>query len=399
MPLARPIADGDAPSSAAAVPPDALPHSAVRARSEHPPAATGASSPQPPAAEGSPPPAAVEEGSAEPPPSPATAAVAEGAEPLPSPGIAAIAEGAAARVGKAEQTPLSPVAPEPAPENTARVAQRPLLASEALMDDLAPVEPSRDAARLWCAALGLCFAIFGTLPLIGVRLGGLGAAVPSLVLGAIAMVAALPGITYRQRAIAMVVLGLLSDIVGLQGTAVGGLGWNLARLVPAIAIGAALMFRARYRAYTGARVFLGAALLSSLPFVVQVGLGLMGGMGAAEIAGLIALVAIAASFTGFMGAETTGAGPYLAHGVALTFAAELVARSLGAPGARLDASAVIQVIIPALAFVGSSVLSALGLFQIVAWRFAADARRIDLHTPPAHVETLHDSRTDWSTRD
>lgn len=363
MPLARPIAaDGDAPPGAAAVPPDpGTPNSAVRAKLEPSVEAEGAGSPAPPAS-------------------------------------AAVVVGSLQRgLAEAEQTPLSPIAPEPPVVSTPRA--RPLLASEALMDDLAPVEPSREAARIWCAALGLSFAIFGILPLIGARAGGLGAAVPSLVIGAIAVVAALPGITYRQRAIAMVVLGLLSDVVGLQGTGVGGLGWNLARLVPAITLGAALMFRARYRAYNGARIFLGAALASSLPFVIQAGLGLSHGLGMAQIGDVIALVAITASFTGFMGAETTGAGPYLAHGVALAFAAELVLGVLGAPGARHDGAAVAHVIIPALAFVGSSVLSALGLFQIVAWRFAADARRINLHLPQAQVESLHDSRTDWSTRE
>ncbi|MFO0762483.1 MAG: hypothetical protein U0359_38950 [Byssovorax sp.] len=254
------------------------------------------------------------------------------------------------------------------------------------MDDLAPLEPSRDAARIWCVALGLSFEAFGALPLIGLRPGGVKAAIPSLVIGAIAMVAALPGITYRQRAIAMVVLGLLSDIVGLQGTGAGGLGWNLARLVPAITIGAALMFRARYRAYTGARIFLGLALASSLPFVIQVSLGLGGGVGPFDAGAIVALLAIAASFSGFMGAETTGAGPYLAHGVALAFAVELVTSALGAPRARTDVGGVVQVVIPALAFVGSSVLAALGLFQIAAWRFAADARRSISIAPRSRAE-------------
>ncbi len=77
--------------------------------------------------------------------------------------------------------------------------------------------------------------------------------------------------TYRQRAVAMVVLGLLSGVVDLGGTraalatGVGGVGWSLSRLVPAIAVAAALIFRSRYRAYAGARVFLGAALLTAVP--------------------------------------------------------------------------------------------------------------------------------------
>jgi hypothetical protein len=374
MPLAHPIADADSPTSAAAVPPDQpTPNSEIRARSEDAPAAEAERGPDSTKAAG----AQERENEALPVP-PAPSSMARG-------------------LAEAEQTPLSTPSSETA--QAADPAQRPLLASEALMDDLAPVEPSREAARVWCAALGLSFALFGALPLLDLRAGGIRAAVPSLVIGAIAMVAALPGITYRQRAIAMVVLGLLSDIVGLQGTGVGGVGWNLARLVPAIALGAALMFRARYRAYTGARVFLGVALASSVPFVVQTGIGLMNGVGVGQIGAIIALVAIAASFSGFMGAETTGAGPYLAHGVALAFAVELVSGALAAPNAHHDFATVTQVLIPGLAFVGSSVLSALGLFQIVAWRFAADARRINLHSPRVEASALHDSGMDWSTRE
>lgn len=281
---------------------------------------------------------------------------------------------------------------------------RPLLASEALMEDLAPVEPAGASARIWCAGLGAGFAVVGALPLLGLRPGGLSAAVPSLVIGAIALVAALARVTYRQRAVAMVVLGLLSGVVDLGGTraalaaGVGGVGWSLSRLVPAIAIAAALIFRSRYRAYGGARIFLGAALLTAVPFAIHAAIGFSSGFGPAQLGAVVVLTAVAASLTGFMGSETTGAGPYLAWSIVTAFATELALRALWSPGALRTPTNIIHVGIAATAFAGAAVLAALGLFQIAAWRFAADARRINLHPPVSRPEGRRDSDVDWSTR-
>jgi hypothetical protein len=285
-----------------------------------------------------------------------------------------------------------------------RLSRPPVLASEALMEDLAPVEPAGASARIWCAALGAGFAVVGALPLLGLRPGGLTAAVPSLVIGAIALVAALARVTYRQRAVAMVVLGLLSGVVDLGGTraalatGAGGVGWSLSRLVPAIALAAALIFRSRYRAYGGARIFLGAALLTAVPFAIHSVIGFSDGFGPGQIGAVVALIAIAASLTGFMGSETTGAGPYLAWGIVLALATELGLRALWAPGALRTPTNIIHVSIAATAFVGAAVLAALGLFQIAAWRFAADARRINLHPPVSRPKGRQDSDVDWSTR-
>ena len=282
---------------------------------------------------------------------------------------------------------------------------RPFLASEALMEDLAPVEPAGASARTWCAVLGAGFAVLGTLPLLGLRPGGFSAGIPSLVIGAIALVAALSRVTYRQRAVAMVVLGLLSGMVDLGGTravlaaGVGGVGWSLSRLVPAIAVAAALIFRSRYRAYGGARIFLGAALLTAVPFVIHAVLSFSSGFGPAQIGSLVALAAIAASLTGFMGSETTGAGPYLAWSIVIAFAAELAIRALWSPGALQTPANIVDVSIAATAFAGAAILTALGLFQIAASRFAADARRINLHPPASGPEVRRDdSNVDWSTR-
>ncbi len=308
-----------------------------------------------------------------------------------------------------DETPVtSSVAPErrfsTGNESPSERMSRPLLASEALMEDLAPVEPAGASARIWCAALGAGFFVVGALPLLGLRPGGVSAAVPSLVIGAIALVAALARVTYRQRAVAMVVLGLLSGVVDLGGTraalatGVGGVGWSLSRLVPAIAIAAALIFRSRYRAYAGARIFLGGALLTSVPFAVHTVLSLSSGFGPAQLGGIVVLFAVAASLTGFMGSETTGAGPYLAWGIVIAFATELALHALWSDAALRTPANLVHVAIAATAFAGAAVLAALGLFQIAAWRFAADARRIDLHPPASRPERHRDSDVDWSTR-
>jgi hypothetical protein len=288
-----------------------------------------------------------------------------------------------------------PADPTPTPPP---VRYRPLLASEALMEDLAPVEPARRAARIWCAGMGAAFLIFGSLAVLGIVPGG--APLPWFVTGAITLVASVTRVTYRQRAVAMVVLGLLSGVVALRGAggellrADGGAAWGLSRLLASVALPAALLFRSRYRAYAGARVFLGTALVISLPFGAHTSASLFGAGEVATAGAVAVLLVLAASLAGFMGSETTGAGAYLAPATVTTLSFELGLRSLG-QGSLLGAGT------GAIAFGGAAGLASLGLFQILAWRFAADARRIDLHSrrdskPPA---SDRDPPSDWSMRD
>lgn len=284
---------------------------------------------------------------------------------------------------------------------------KPLLASDALMEDLAPVEPARAGARLWSAGLGLAFAAFGALALLGPSDGGLDVALPSFVLAAIAIVAALTRVTYRQRAVAMVVLGLLCAVLGLRGIgpatgiAVGGFAWGLCRLIAAIALPAALIFRSRYRAYTRARWILAAAFAASVPFLGYVAALLVSfeHFGLAQAGAVVAIVMILASLAGFMGSETTGAGSYTSIGVVLGLAAQLALESLAQPDALASAGNIAAVAVSMMAFVAVSALTSLGLFQILAWRFAADARRINLHPRPPK-DSIHkfERSGEWSTR-
>jgi hypothetical protein len=294
------------------------------------------------------------------------------------------------------------------PESRVREAvAKPLLASEALMEDLAPVEPARRAARVWCAALGLAFLALGALPLLGLREGGVQAATPSFVFGGIALLAALAPVTYRLRAAAMVVLGILSAATGLRGVgpamgiAVGGMLWGICRVVAASTLPAALLFRARYRAYSGARWILGVAFLSALPFLVLAAVTLLRfDFGLQQIGACIAVIAIVGSLPGFMGSETTGAASLTGPGVIVGLSAELLLHALSTPDTLGSWASIGTIAISTAAFAGTSVMAALGLFQILASRFCADARRIDLHAQPrqATKSSPSSSSGDWSTR-
>ena len=283
------------------------------------------------------------------------------------------------------------------------VARPPLLASEALMEDLAPMEPARGAARFWCAAIGLAYLLLGGLSLAGLRPGGYGAGASAFALGAVALVAALTRIPYRQRAAAMVAIGALSTVLGLGGSgpalgidAGGGPGWGAARALAAAALPAALVFRARYRAYAGARWLLVAAFAATLPFVGHtIARLVLGEPGLDQVGSVAVLIAVASSLIGFMGAETTSAGTYLAAAVVLALTGDLALAGLAPldPVSLGDAAAVLA---SATAFAATSAFTCVGLFQILAWRLAADARRIDLHPPPKESRRRASSG-DWLT--
>ena len=291
------------------------------------------------------------------------------------------------------------VAAEVAPD----APNKPVLASDALMEDLAPLEPSRDVARFWCAALGVGFAALGALPLMGLRPGGTLTAGLSFFLGGVALVAALTHVTYRQRALAMLVIGLLVVFTGLGGTGPAAFiahdapFLGLARAFAATALPGALLFRARYRAYSGARWLLGAAFVLALPFVLLLALRLATRQPDLSTAGaIVALVVTLVGLVGFMGKETTGAGTYVGLSVLVGLGAELLLSDLSSPG-TLDAwSSIVMTVLGSIAFVAATGLSALGLFQLLASRLSGEARRIDLHAAVPEPERFRTNKSEWT---
>ncbi|MBK8257476.1 MAG: hypothetical protein IPK82_33010 [Polyangiaceae bacterium] len=333
----------------------------------------------------------------------------------------------------AEHIPAEDDSPPPISPRTSSKPPPPLLASQALIEDLAPVEPLGQRARVLCIVVGVLFAGLGALMHLSVERGH-SALIPSIVVGAVTLFAAVARVTYRQRAVAMVALGAIVAVLGVagtgpaQGTAQAGALWSVARFVGATTLPAALLFRARYRAFTGARLLLGFAFLVSLPYAFHA-IGLVAQhntFGVAQLGAVLALTLLAAGLPGFMGSETTAAGTFVAPAMIGAFALQAGLERLGAlvPGALADTLGLVESIaedgdplaaatptvqftisairdgaITAVAFAASVFLSALGVFQILAWKFAPEARLIDVRRPKAadHMDD-RPSYEDWSAR-
>jgi hypothetical protein len=305
----------------------------------------------------------------------------------------------------ADPTDIPPDEPSNVHGDVVRNApSRPLLASDALMEDLAPLEPSRDVARFWCAAVGVGFVALGALPMMGLRPGGALTAGLSFFLGGVTIVAGLTRVSYRHRAVAMLVIGLLVVITGLGGTGPAAFiahdaqGLGIARAFAATALPGALLFRARYRAYAGARWLLGGAFVVALPFLVL--LSVLHASREVDVftaGALVALVVTLVGLVGFMGKETTGAGTYVGLSVLLGLGVELFLLDLSQPG-RLDSwMSVMTTALSGVAFVAATGLSALGLFQLLASRLSGDARRIDLHAALPEPVRARIKKSEWTT--
>ena len=284
---------------------------------------------------------------------------------------------------------------------------KPLLASEVLKDDLAPVAPWAAEARLWSAAWGVVFAALGLAPTPGIGATGSSGLGPHAVLGGVLLLFAAvplgrPG--YAARAVVMVLVAAACGLLGIAGLgparalSIATGGWGVIHLVTLTALPAALLFRARYRAYQRARRILASALLLAIPYVVYALWLLAGDVHlAVKITCGLALLAICLSLLGFMGSETTGGGKTMASGLIVAVTVEVGAQTV----VQLPAPSSVGGVAWALASVGcvagAGVLGAVGLFQIWAWRLGPEARSIDVRGP-REDRTRLPSLVDWFTR-
>lgn len=173
-------------------------------------------------------------------------------------------------------------------------------------------------ARLIVGGIACSLALLG----IAMRAGAdptpsqSGASVALGAAGAAAGLAVLP-FPYVVRAAASTLLGVF--LLGLGVVGAGPLGAlaldgeqtnNVARAIALLFLPAALLFRARYRAYPRARLVLSVGLVAALPFAVASGLVLANvGAPLLERAGAAVDIGVLLSgLFGFMGADTTGGG-------------------------------------------------------------------------------------------
>jgi hypothetical protein len=283
----------------------------------------------------------------------------------------------------------SPSKPPPA-------RKKPVLASEVLKEELAPLHPAAKSARWWLLGIAVALGLLGLSYRYGLGLPEQAIDASSTAFGgaaALAGIAILP-FPYLVRAAAGLAIGVCLMSLGVSGSGPlggvavdGGAFRDITRMVTLTTLPAALLFRVSYRAYGRARVILGIALLLSLPFLVgQILLAANSDVSVItrSAAGLTSAAVLCGLF-GFMGSGTTGAGSVWAALVLLVLPAETAFRQL-TPLAGPD-TGVLLYPAAAVGMLAAGLAASIGLYQVLAAMFAADARKV---TKTVSAESLND---------
>lgn len=262
----------------------------------------------------------------------------------------------------------------------------PLLASEVLREELAPLQPARASCRLWLVLVAIALVALGLAMRFGVGVPADRAQAATIAFsaaGALAAVAALP-FPYSLRAAVAVLVGLVLMGLGLQSggplgglTVDGSLARGIARLVTLTTLPAALLFRARYPAFVRARAILAVGLALALPFVVLEGLLIADGTAptVARAGACLSIALVALGLFGFMGQGTTGGaslwaalllgGLPLEYGLRQFTLADVTTGYLTYPAT-------------AVGLICAGIVASMGLFQLLATFLAPEARRLSL---------------------
>lgn len=275
----------------------------------------------------------------------------------------------------------------------------PLLASEVLREELAPLQPGASACRLWLAGIALAMVMLGLAMRLGVGVPAIRIDASTLsfsMAGALVAIAVLP-FPYAVRASLALLLGAGMMALGLRGSGPlagiavdGSVARTIARLVVLTALPAALLFRSRYRAYQRARIVLAAALVVALPFLaLEAALVLDGSAPVVSRAGAASSITIVLlSLFGFMGQGTTGGGSVFAVLILVALPLEVGLRHF-----TLADSDSGQLTYPAtaLGIVCMAALTSFGVYQLLATLFGPEARRLSV--TPVRAEEAAESGT------
>jgi hypothetical protein len=273
---------------------------------------------------------------------------------------------------------------DPKQSETDRPPPRLVLASEALREDMAPLEPDRRVGQQITGGIALALALVGIVLRQHVERALVGDTAASLTFaaaGAAAAIALLP-FSYTVRALAVLGLGVVLMLLGadsagpLAGLRIGSTTeLEVTRLVVLATLPGALLFRARYRGYPRARIVLGLALFAAAPFAIS--RGMVAADSAATVLDRVAagvdLAVILAGLFGFMGADTTGGGTVWASLVILFLSLDIFLRELGTP-TSLGLWA--EHAVTAVAAACAATLASVGVYHLLAARLASDARRL-----------------------
>jgi hypothetical protein len=265
----------------------------------------------------------------------------------------------------------------------------PILASEVLREDLAPIEPGRRASRWWDGGVALLFLAVGVCLRFGFGVANVSPQAGAICLAVAAAIGAtgLVPFPYLWRAVVggmagatVVVLGFFgAGPLALMDEPVSNPFTELFRVVTCVAIPAALLFRSHYRAYERGRLLLAIAFVLSLPFVGSSVLIAFNGPTMAKLGAGLAVTGALFGLVAFMSAPTTAVSAWCAQLLTALIAADIGLRQLYAP--RSPGAGNFAYVLTAVAFFASVVPIALGLFQTWAAVYAREARLVDVHRP------------------
>lgn len=254
----------------------------------------------------------------------------------------------------------------------------PVLASQIMREEVAPLEPEALSCRFWLASLGACLTLLGIAlptPSIQSSFPVFAAALALLLIAAIR-------IPYRTRAGAAAIVGgafLISGLAGLGPLVVlvHELGsFDSVKLVLAITLlPAALLFRSHYREYRWTRAVLAVALLAALPYLfTQVDtFADTTHAGVVRLGSLLAIVTTLLGATGFMPGETKAAGSLWAALTIAVLSASFALRALSTPPDLSPGP--LAYLHGSVALMAAAATTAVGVYQLLAGFLAGDARR------------------------
>jgi len=292
--------------------------------------------------------------------------------------LEAISE-ARVRFSMAQPSPI----PKPKPAHLRKPA--PLLASDALRDELAPFEPAGGACRGWLLGDAVALALLGVALRLGAGHGAIvgdAATISFSAAGALVALAALP-FPYASRGAVALLVGAALMTLGLRGAGpLAGLAWDggvardALRLVALSVLPPALLFRARYRIYAPARALVAIALLVALPYAgLEAALAVdAGAVPAVRAAAVASALAVASGALGFLPAAMSGAATISAATILWLLPLGIAARALG----PLSGEAPLAYPATAVAMLCAALPVCIGLHHVLSWIFGPAARRLAL---------------------
>ncbi|HEY3595425.1 MAG TPA: hypothetical protein VGL13_16170 [Polyangiaceae bacterium] len=258
----------------------------------------------------------------------------------------------------------------------------PILASEVLCEDLAPLEPGRSASRFWDLGFaGLYLAIAAALHFgFGPAAAEPNAGAVCLAAAAASCVTAIAPFPYLWRATvggfigaALVLLGLGSvGPLALLANPGSTFGVETSRTIAFVILPAILLFRSHYRAFAKRRVLLAIALLASLPFLVNEVLVLFGGPFMMRLGATIALTAVLSALGAVASTPTNTVSAWAAQALVAAAALEIGLRDAYLPSP--PHAGPFAYTVTGASFFAALVPMALGLFQVLASIYAPRAR-------------------------